>query len=514
MPLIPRRKSKKPQVAGSGSAVQAALPTKTGLNASNTALAQIPRPNLDSELGSSQPVFIRDVVPELTTQYQRTLMYARMQQDAGVDASLRILKTPILAAEFFVEPYSDSDQDILIAEFIWENLAKGLTAPLLNTLEEILHMCEDGFSVIEKVYENRQWSPQAKGANNRVYTMLKKLAVRPATTIPTIEYDNNGGPVSVTQNAIQADGSNKEVKLPIEKIIIFPYNKKGGDLTGRSILRTAYPHWYYKTHLYKIDAVQKERHGIGVPRGKVLPGAKPNDKAELRTMLRNLRTNEESFIIQTPTIEVDFVELTGRPVDVIKSAEHHNVMTMLNVLAQFMVLGLQAGGGRNTASTGSDMFMKAMKYLANWIAQMFNMYLIPELVVWNFPTNNYPTLKVRNIGETRDLQMLGAALANLFSQQGITPDLETENWIRDTFDMPRKKAGAIPTQPVTREQIRLDQYIGQGPGADQPGAGTTAPGGTTMQSPNQPTGNGKGKKGNVPRVTRTGNVGVPPSGTS
>jgi len=499
-------------VQGSGQAIQRNLKTTTSIQAGKSALAQIPRPSLDSELGSSQPLLIRDIVPELTTQFQRSQMWARMQHDAGVDASLRILKTPILAAEFFVEPYSDDPQDQLIGEFIWENLAKGLTAPLLTTLEEILHMCEDGFSVIEKVYENRQWSPNAKGANNRVYTMLKKLAVRPATTISGITYDDNGGPTQVTQNAIKGDGSTAEVTLPIEKIIIFPYNKKGGDLTGRSILRTAYPHWYYKTHLYKIDAVQKERHGIGVPRGKVLPGAKLEDKAALRTMLRNLRTNEEAFIIQTPTIEVDFVELSGRPVDVVKSAEHHNVMTMLNVLAQFMVLGLQGGGGRNTASTGSDMFMKAMKYLANWIAQMFNMYLIPELVVWNFPTNNYPQLKVRNIGETRDLQMLGAALANLFSQGGLSPDIETENWIRDTFDMPRKNPNAPVMQPPTREQIREDIYTGAGASGPSTPNQIGTPG--SLNAPGKSTGNGKGQKGNIPTVTRTGNVGVPPSGTS
>jgi len=502
MPVIPRRK-RKPQAAGSQQAIQRNLQTTTTIQAGKSALAQIPRPQLDSELGSSQPTLIREVVPELSTQFQRSQVYARMQHDAGVDASLRVLKTPILGAEFFMEPHSDAPQDVLIAEFIWENLARGLSAPLLNSLEDILHMCEDGFSVLEKVYENREWSPSAKGANTRVYTMLKKLGVRPAYTIPTIEYDNNGGPVSVTQNAIQADGTVQEKKLPIEKVIIFSFNKKGGDLTGRSILRTAYPHWYYKTHLYKIDAVQKERHAIGVPRGKVLPGAKPDDKTSLRTLLRNLRTNEESYIIQTPTVEVDFAELQNQPVDVIGSAEHHNAMIMLNVLAQFMVIGFGTSGARATAATGADIFMKSMKYVANYIAQMVNMYLIPELVVWNFPTNNFPSLKVRNIGETRDLQMLGAALANLASQGLITPDLDTENWMRETFDMAFKNPSAPATQPPTREQIREDIYQGQGSTPNQVGT----PGSLTPS-----TGNGRGS---VPAgAIRTGNVGKPPSGTS
>src|SRR4029077_3894214 len=126
------------------------------------------------------------------------------------------------------------------------------------------------------------------GANSRNYTMLKKLSPRPAGTIKEIKYDDNGGPVSVAQNAIRADNTIQEVELDISKIMIFTFNRQGGDLTGKSILRTAYPHWYYKTHFYKIDAVQKERHSLGVPRGKLLPGFNNNDRGILRRMLRNI----------------------------------------------------------------------------------------------------------------------------------------------------------------------------------------------------------------------------------
>src|SRR5262245_22346662 len=165
MALIPRRRKAKPQVAGSQSNIQQNLQLGTTYKAGQTALAAIPRPQLDTELGSSQPVPIRELVPELANQFQRTTTYARMMNDAGVDASVRILKTPVLGAEFFMEPYSDDPLDQLINQFIWENLAKGMSAPLLNSLEDIMHFCEDGYSVIEKVYENRVWGPSAKGAN-------------------------------------------------------------------------------------------------------------------------------------------------------------------------------------------------------------------------------------------------------------------------------------------------------------------------------------------------------------
>jgi hypothetical protein len=397
-----------------------------------------PTPALDQELGSSQPSIIREVVPELISPYQRSLVYAKMMNDASVDVSVRVAKTPVLGAEFFMEPYSSDPNDVFISEFIWDNLMEGMSSPFVNSIDDVLHFYEDGYSVEEMVFENRVWSPKAKGGNSRMYTMLKKLAYRPANTIKEIQYDDNGGPLGVTQVAIKADGSVQDVDIPIDKAIIFTMNRKGGDLQGKSILRTAYPHWYYKTHFYKIDAIQKERHSLGVPKGKLLPGYNNKDKLILRQLLKNLRTNEESFMALTPNVDVEFAQIHGNLVNVMESAVHHHMMILMNVLAQFLVMGTEtgSGGGRATAGAQSDVFMKALKHVANYIADSLNMYLIPQLVVWNFPTTNFPKLKVRNIGETRDLQMLGSAIANLLSQGGFTMDDPTEAWIRRTFDMP------------------------------------------------------------------------------
>lgn len=414
--------------------------TATGTSYSSKGLVDIPKPSLDSELGSSVSVPIRELVPTLASPFQRLQAYNTMLTDAAVDVSMRAAKTPILGAKFFMEPFSDNPLDLEISEFIWSNLAEGMSSPFLNSLVDILRMYEDGYAVLEKVYEQREWAPKklASSRNTKNFIMLKKLAVRPPSTIKEIEYDDNGGPNGIIQNAVQADKNIKEVKLDISKLMIFTYGRVGGDLTGKSLLRTAYKHWYYKDHFYKIDAIQKERHGIGVPRGTLLAGYTPEDREILRIMLRNLRANEESFIIQNPRVTIDFAELEGQPVDVISSAIHHNGMILMNVLGQFIALGLEqgSGGGRATGATASDLFMKSLKYIANLICEQINMYLIPELVVWNYPTKNFPKLSVRNIGETRDLQMLASAIANLYSQGAITPTEETEQWNRRTFDMP------------------------------------------------------------------------------
>jgi hypothetical protein len=439
----------------------------TGTSYTSGGMKGVNPPDIDSELGSSLPIEVREVVPELATSFQRLQTYHKMMNDSSVDVSMRAAKTPILGAEFFMEPFSDDPLDVEVSEFVYANLFEGMSAPLLCSLEDILHFFEDGSSIIEKVYERREWAPRRtrSAANTKQFVMLKKMSYRAPETIKEYVYDDNGGPVKLIHNAIRPDGQPEEVDLDIDRIIVFSFNKKGGKLEGKSLLRTAYQHWFYKTHFYKIDAIQKERFSLGILRGKLLPGWTQQDRTVLRTLLRNYRNNEESFFIQTPSVEIEVEFPPGTPVDVLSSAVHHNGMILMNVLGQFVTLGVgESGGGRATAGTQADLFMKSLRYVANYIADQINTYLIPELVVWNYPTMNFPNLAVRNIGETRDLQMLAAALANLFAQEAITWTPETELWIRKIFDMP-----SIPTETLRASVAKIARTNGKGDVKLKPG---------------------------------------------
>lgn len=412
--------------------------TSTSLNAQGSIPTE---PGALKEIGSSTPAALRDVVPVLGSRLGAYRTYEQMSSnDAAVDVSLRAGKAPVLGADFFVQPYSGEQEDLEIGEFVRFNLLEGMTLPFLTVMDDILRMYEFGHSLLEPVFENRQWSPNRTGANRRNYTMLRKLAIRHPTTIKEYLYDENGGPAGVVQTAISPDGSTKDVEIPIEKLVIFTMNKRGGDITGRSILRTSYKHWYYKDHLYKIDAIQKERHALGIPRVALPPGYNDEDKAAAIELVKNVRANEEAGFVQPPGYIMDFVKPEGGLVDVMQSIEHHNGMIMMNVMVQFLLLGIQdaGGGGRATAGSHQNMYEKALRSVGNNICQAFNLYLIPRLVGYNFDTDRFPKLQVRNIGEGKDIQMWASAMSNLISQRAITMDLSTEQWIRAQADMPLK----------------------------------------------------------------------------
>ena len=267
-------------------------------------------PDVFAESGSSRYQKLPDRVPQFVSRQQAARIYDQMVvNDATVDVSLRVAKTPVLGAYFYMQPFDDDPDNLDIQEFAEANVFAGTSQPFLLVLEDILRFFDYGFSMLEPVWELREWAPSRKLANRRKYTMLAKLGGRMAPTISDIKYDDHGEVVGVVQNAIRADNTTEQVTIPIEKLIPFTFNKTGGNIEGKSILRTAYKHWYYKDNLYKIDAIQKERHAIGVPRAKLMPGYTSQDVKTAWELVTNLRTNENSGIVQPPSVEVDFAEL-------------------------------------------------------------------------------------------------------------------------------------------------------------------------------------------------------------
>jgi hypothetical protein len=428
-----------------------------------------PGPDIFAEVGSSRYTKLPDRVPQFVNRTQAARVYDQMVvNDATVDISLRIAKTPILGAFFYIQAFDDEQINLDIAQFVEDNIFNGISQPFLLLLEEILRFFDYGFTLLEPVWELREWAPRRDMANRRKHTMLKKLGARHAPTISDIKYDDNGEVISVVQKAIRANNTSEDVRIPIEKLVPFTHNKTGGDIgSARSLLRTAYKHWYYKDNLYKIDAIQKERHAIGVPRASLAPGYTSEDVAAAWKLVTNLRTNENSGIVQPPNIVIDFAKMEGHVVDVIASIEHHEARIMLNVFAEFMLLGLQGAGGRSTAGAQVDMYQKAYKYIANMICAGFNLYLIPQIVGYNYDTDEFPQMKVRNIGEGKDIQMWAAAFANLVAESIITPDFDLEQWAREQMDAPLKTGGK--QTPIQTQNGKPGPFKGSTPSRTRPG---------------------------------------------
>jgi hypothetical protein len=357
--------------------------------------------------------------PKLRDQMGITEYYRMKRIDGIVRGAMRVFKTPVLSAKWRVEPGGKSARDKNAAEFIADNLFDGLNVSWNTLLEDILLMCDYGHMIFEKVYE--------LDSDGKI--RLRKLGPRHPADVLEWVYDRNGGPDGVRMQSNDIQGEPNGVFIPIDKLTIFSLEAEAGDLRGLSVLRSAYMHYFYKQTLYKIDAIQKERHGIGIPVIKLPPGWSSADKRVAENLGRNLRTNERAHVTLPPNWELIFAKLEGQPVDCIRSIEHHNNMIMANVLAPFMLESRQTKEGLQT-------FLKATKYVADTVADTFNHHCIKDLVDYNWTRVKYPKLRARRIGEEEDQRTMSFTLRNYVGAGLITPDENTEAFLREEMDMP------------------------------------------------------------------------------
>lgn len=412
--------------------------------------------------------------------------YRMKRQDGTVRGALRQLKSPILSARWVVVPRSQSDRDRKIADFVHDNLFHGMSSTWSYTLEQLLLMCEYGHMVMEKVWtdpRDRSESPDGK-------IRLRKLAPRHPLDVRDWVYDDNGGPDGVVMEPTEMTGDFEGIFIPIEKLAIFSLEAEAGDLRGISVLRSAYKHWYYKDTLYKIDAIQKERHGIGVPIIKLPPNFSSDDKRLADDMGRNLRTNEKSHIVVPPGWEILFAKLEGQPVDCLKSIAHHDMMILRNILAPWEDGGVEADK--------AEMFLRSTRYIGTTITDIVNKFIIKPLVDMNFARNvGYPSLQARRIGEDNEARTRSFTVRNYVGAGVIVPDDELETYVRDELDLP-------PADPTTSRIVATPQGAEGDAGGEDGSPTAPKPGRAGPPRQARPTSKGTGR----------GNTGIDKSGES
>jgi len=370
-------------------------------------------------------------------------IYDRMRRsDAQVYASLLVIELPIRAAIWDIQPATNEDgntDDALYehADFIKDALFNKQTVTWDQLLVEIMTMVPNGFSIFEKVFTV---------IDGKIY--LKKLASRKQTTI--LRWETPEGTPGVTQNLPSpiVGGPNEgktQVGIPAEKLVIFTFRKEGDNYNGVSALRSAHRHYFYKDNFYKFDAIKHERQSVGVPIIYLPSGATDEDKAQAKIIVENIRTTQQTGIVmpgpKADGWEFEFADMkAGTTSNMWEAINHHNREISKNVLAQFLELGNTQSGSYALGESQQDLFLLSLNALARQIADIFNRFVIPELIDLNFDNvKEYPKLTFQRIGSV-DYAKVSEALAKLASGGLLTVDDGVETFVRQMMQLPAKEA--------------------------------------------------------------------------
>ncbi len=384
------------------------------------------------EIGQSGTLIFNGIITN--EEYNRELVgksalkiYDRMRRSDGtVAAAVRVCRLPIQSASWTMEAASDSAEDIKIADFVRQNLFNNENFEFSELLREVLSFFEFGHSVFELV-----WNPEYT-YENTPFIGLSKVASRKQTSIQSWEIE--GGKPGITQNTLTTGGV---ARIPMEKLLVFTFDKEGDNYEGISLLRPAYKHWYIIDSLYKIDAIRHERQGLGIVEVIHPDGASEEDIRKAEELARAARANEEANIRHGKDWTFEFMDMkAGTTSNPMESVAHHDAKIVKSVLAPFLNYGAdKSGGNRALSADSSKLFILALEAAAKLVASGFNRQVVKRMVDMNFTTKNYPTLSFGKLSDDNVVE-LSEAVGKLVTANALTPDADMEQSLRVVLGLP------------------------------------------------------------------------------
>ena len=355
----------------------------------------------------------------------------KMRNDGQVRAALTAIKLPLLNADWFVEPASNSAMDREIAERLEQNLMGGMTSTWRNYLRHTLLHLDYGSMPFEKV-----WIIQDG------LVMLRKMAPRLPKTVQEWLTDETGGLAGIKQGTSTASGW-KTITIPVDKLLLFVNELEGSNWRGRSILRSAYKHYTYKDGFYRLQAIAIEKRSLGVDVGTLKGEARnPDAKKEMERALMSLHSHEKQFMVEVEEQYGYRLEGIGKGgvLDPMSAIEHHDLRIVRSVLAEFLAMGQGSTGSRAMHTDKTSMFLLSLGGIANEIVDTMNLHLIRPWVDYNWVVDEYPRLRYSRL-ESRDLQTWAEAVLKLTKAGALHPDEEIEKEARSLLDLPPQVKG-------------------------------------------------------------------------
>ncbi len=363
--------------------------------------------------------------------------------DGSVKCASLLIKLPLLRTTCQIVTENENDEDAqnkLIAETAHEKILGPMAMhdTWQQTLRHILLMFDFGFSTFEKV-----WELDEDGILH-----YSRLAVRLPKTIEGFKVNSNGTPSYILQNAVKAGGTKTVLRIPCPTYgAIFSWEREGDNYFGQSIYRAMYKHWWYKEALYHIDALRLDRWGVGIPKAMIKQGygVKPGEESKAKEILRNMRSNTQSFIYHPEEIEFGLLSPAGQggALGLMESVNHHDTLLFRAILTQFISAGNQAFGNYGSVKNYSDLFLYAEQAAANFIEDEFTRQIVRPFCDFNFnmqlpngKTRPYPKLKFADVQKI-NVKELAEALARLTAGKVITPDDDLETFIRKLGGLPK-----------------------------------------------------------------------------
>lgn len=372
-----------------------------------------------------------EILPELYSYRWRKVVRQMTDNDATIGGLLFAIEMMIRQVEWDIAPADDSTEAKDVAQFVSECLFEDMDTTWPDTLSEILTMLPWGWAFLEVVYKARQGATRDATKTSKFddgKIGFQRWALRAQESLFRWRFDEQGRPVAIEQ--LPPPTFDLRV-IPIEKGLLFRTTTRKNNPEGRSILRSAYPAWYYKTNLERIEAIGIERDLAGLPVGYV-PGnlfsaaaGTPDGAAftQWKKVITNIKRDEQEGLLipsdrdEKGNLLYDIKLLTTggtRAFDTDAIIQRYDQRIALSVMADFLLIGhTQHSGSFGLSASKMEMFSTALSAWLDSICATINRHAFTKLLgLNNIPLELTPSLTHADVKDY-DLADLGAYLNSL-----------------------------------------------------------------------------------------------------
>lgn len=375
-------------------------------------------------------------------------IYSKMREDDQVKAVLTMKKYARMMTSWEIQPASQDAIDVELAEFVktnFDNIAGTFEDCLLN----ILTALDYGFSVTEKLWYRiekgkfagkiglkglKTREPFYYGFESDVFGNLKPDGLLYLGPTP-IDLKNQ------VENQIASKGQ-FGYRLPIDKFIVYSYNKEFSNWYGRSDLRSAYRSWWSKEILIRFMNIYMERFGMPTHVATVPKSYSKDDRTAVKSVIDKVQA--KYGIVVPEDVVISLLQTATGGGEAYRSAiEMHNKFISRSILVPDLMGYNEIGAGAYALGKKHfDVFLWILQKLGRDVEEtIVGEQIIKQLVDYNYSNvENYPKFKFESI--TAEGTQTRASIVQMGVAGGfINPE---EEWIREYLAIPK----ADPSKPL------------------------------------------------------------------
>lgn len=300
---------------------------------------------------------------------------------------------------------------------------------------------------------------------------LRKLGLRPPRTITEINLSSDGS----LKEIIQGYRYPNPIRLPIDRLVAYTWDREGANWVGRSMMRPIYRNFIVKDRVLRVGAINIERAG-GVPFIEAPEGASGDQIRELDAMARRFRVGEGAGAALPHGAQLKFASAANGDGAVAYIKQQNEEMA--RAFCQMVImLGQTNSGSRALGDVFHDILKVAQYTIAKWFADVFNEHVIEDDVEFNEgPTEEYAPLIKFDAGQQDPMFGFQQAL-----DQAADPNSPTALQVND----PKVRA-MLDRAPIDDLQKVLHRRRHQLPAGTPVTAASSSPAGELVGSRSMP----------------------------